>query len=303
MLNITLEEVSDNKKGLLKPGQKRSLKRYLLEKVQHWINSLLEAERDEFLGRDRHQRLDQNKDNYRNGYRPHKLNLLGLGGIELRLPRDRKGEFHSAWLPERKGQDGELEAFLAEAFLAGLSTRDLARISERHLGHKYDSKQVSRIVARATEDLEAWRQRALDATVYKFLYIDGTNFRVRINGHVSRQSFCAVLGVSEENECFEVLALEMGDREKADLWESVFRHLRERGLRHEAVELGVMDGLPGLQELFIRCFPRGADTTLSEARQGQRLPAGAQARTRRVFQRPQQGFLCSAGKPSASSLS
>jgi hypothetical protein len=33
---------------------KRSLKRYLLEKMQVWINSLLEAERDEFLGRGRH---------------------------------------------------------------------------------------------------------------------------------------------------------------------------------------------------------------------------------------------------------
>ena len=42
---LTLEEVSDKKKGLLKPGQKQSLQRYLLEKVQQWINSLLEAER------------------------------------------------------------------------------------------------------------------------------------------------------------------------------------------------------------------------------------------------------------------
>ena len=67
MLNITWEEVADNKKGLLQPGQKRSLKRYLLEKVQQWMNSLLEAERDEFLGRDRQQRLDQKQDNYRNG--------------------------------------------------------------------------------------------------------------------------------------------------------------------------------------------------------------------------------------------
>ena len=243
---------------------------------------MLEAEREEFLDRDRHQRLDEIRDNYRNGFRPRKLNLLGLGTIELRVPCDRKGEFHSRWLPERKGQDEELEAFLAEVFLAGLSTRDLARISEKHLGHKYDSKQVSRIVARATEDLEPWRQRSLVDTVYKFLYIDGANFLVRINGHVSRQSFCAVLGVSEENECFEVLAIEMGDREKADLWESVFRHLRERGWRHEAVELGIMDGLPGLEELFGRYFPRS---------RMQRCQKHAKANAcRRVRQREREGF-------------
>jgi transposase-like protein len=104
-----------------------------LEKLQSWVNNLLEAERDEFLGRGRHQPLDEHHNNYRNGYRPRKINLFGLGE-ELRVPRDRKGEFESQGLPERKGQDPEREAFLAEAFLAGLSTRDLARISEKHLG-------------------------------------------------------------------------------------------------------------------------------------------------------------------------
>jgi len=48
----------------------------------------------------------------------------------------------------------------------------------------------------------------------------------------------------------------MGDREKADLWESVFRDLAERGLNLEAVELGIMDGLPGLEQIFKRFFPR-----------------------------------------------
>jgi putative transposase len=224
--------------------------------MRTWINSLLEAERDEFLGRGRHERLDEEHDNYRNGYRPRRINFFGLGEIALQVPRDRKGEFESAWLPDRKGQDPELEAFLAEVFLAGCSTRDLARISEKHLGHKYDSKQISRIVARASADLEAWRLRRLEGGKYKFLYVDGANFAVRINGRVSRQSFCAVLGVSEEGQCFEVLALEMGDRERADLWENVFGSLLERGLNAEAVELGITDGLPGLENLFKRFFPR-----------------------------------------------
>jgi transposase-like protein len=78
--------------------------------------------------------------------------------------------------------------------------------------------------------LESWRLRRLEGRKYKFLYVDGANFAVRINRRVSRQSFCAVLGVSEEGPCFEVLALEMGDRERMDLWESVFRSLLERGL-------------------------------------------------------------------------
>ena len=165
MLNITTEEVKGRKEVEEARPKKQSLKRYVLEKLRTWINSLLEAERDEFLGRSRHQPLDGEHDNYRNGYRPRKINFFGLGNIDLRVPRDRKGELESEWLPERKGQDPELEAFLAEAFLAGLSTRDLARITEKHLGQKYDSKQVSRIVARATTELEAWRQRRLGSGI------------------------------------------------------------------------------------------------------------------------------------------
>ena len=256
MLNLSTEGKAEKKGPGEEKQRKRSLKRYLLEKMEAWINGLLEAERDEFLGRGRYAPLSGKEGNYRNGYRPRGINFFGLGRIELRVPRDRKGEFSSAWLPDRKGQDAELEAFLAEAFLAGCSTRDLARITEKHLGQKYDSKQISRIVARASQDLEAWRLRRLEGRKYKFLYIDGANFAVRINGRVSRQSFCAVLGVSEEGQCFEVLALEMGDREQTDLWETVLRSLLERGLNAEAVELGIMDGLPGLEILFKRFFSR-----------------------------------------------
>jgi putative transposase len=256
MLNITTESEGEDSRKPIKAEKQRSLKQYLLEKMQHWINSLLESERDEFLERGRHVRLDEEHDNYRNGYRPRSLNFFGLGKIDLQVPRDRQGEFESAWLPERKGQDRELEAFLAESFLAGLSTRDLARISEKYLGQRYDSKQVSRIVGRATTELEQWRQRPLKGQRYKFLFFDGANFRVRINGHVSQQSFCAVLGVTEENQRFEVLALEMGDRERKDLWESVFIGLLQRGLDADSVELGIMDGLPGLEGVFKRFFKR-----------------------------------------------
>ncbi|MGH9440038.1 MAG: transposase [Terriglobia bacterium] len=135
-MNITTESSRPGQEGEKAPPKKASLKHCVLEKLRTWVNSLLEAERDEFLGRGWRRPLDASHDNYRNGYRPRKINFFGLGEVELRVPRDRKGEFESPWLPERKGQDAELEAFLAEAFLAGLSTRDRARISAKHLGQK-----------------------------------------------------------------------------------------------------------------------------------------------------------------------
>ena len=112
MLNINIEVESAQahlRKGAGKK-EKKSLKQYLLEKMRTWIDSVLEAERDEFLGRGRYASLDEQHDNYRNGYRRRVLNFFGLGKIELKVPRDRKGEFESAWLPERTAQDPETEA-------------------------------------------------------------------------------------------------------------------------------------------------------------------------------------------------
>jgi len=109
---------------------------------------------------------------------------------------------------------------------------------------------------------------------------------VRINHHVSRQSFCAVLGVSEEGQCFEVLARECGDREHIDLWESVLRSLLERVLNREAVEVGIMDGLPGL-ESFFSGSSAGADATLPETRQSQHMPPGAEGGAGRILERPE----------------
>src|SRR3989442_6538073 len=97
------------------------------------------------LKRYRHARLDQGHDNYRNGYRPRRINFFGLGEIELKVPRDRQGEFTSQWLPERKGQDTELGAFIAEASLAGLSTPGLSRISWQDMRHMSDSTHITRI--------------------------------------------------------------------------------------------------------------------------------------------------------------
>ena len=79
------EESAEERQG------QRSLKRYLLEKMQAWINSLLEVERDEFLGRSRYEPLGDKDDNYRNGYRARRINFFGLGEMELRVPRDGKG--------------------------------------------------------------------------------------------------------------------------------------------------------------------------------------------------------------------
>lgn len=260
------------------------LKVWVLEKIQRWVNGLLEGELTEHLGRARYERSEQPGENSRNGHRPRRLNLWGLGPVPLAVPRDRAGTFQSQVLPARRGQDEALEALVAECFLAGLSTRDLARITEKHLGKRYDSKQVSRLVERASQELEVWQRRSLADRAYKMLFVDGTNIQVRIKGRVERLAFCVVLGLSETAQVLEVLGVMMGDREQVALWEQLFQDLADRGLAMEAVELGIMDGLPGLETAFTRAFPRAQTQRCQKHAAGNALRRVAKA-DRETFHR------------------
>jgi transposase-like protein len=55
-------------------------------------------------------------------------------------------------------------------FLAGCSTLDLARITERPLGQKYDSKQIARIVARACQRVRKAEREEFSKDVNKIFY-------------------------------------------------------------------------------------------------------------------------------------
>jgi putative transposase len=63
-----------------------------------------------------------------------------------------------------------------------------------------------------------------------------------------------VIGV-DENDLKSVLAMIQGDKDAKSAWEMVFFSLKERGLDSQAVQLGVMDGLPGLPDAFLNAFP------------------------------------------------
>ena len=56
------------------------------------IAELLESERDEHLGYGKYDTKNKDTDNSRNGYSPKRVRA-SQGEMELKIPRDRKGEF------------------------------------------------------------------------------------------------------------------------------------------------------------------------------------------------------------------
>ncbi len=64
-----------------------------------------------------------------------------------------------------------------------------------------------------------------------------------------------MLGVDENNRK-SILAIEPGTKENRDSWDAVFSSLVSRGLDVNAVRIGIMDGLPGLEASFKERFTK-----------------------------------------------
>jgi putative transposase len=103
--------------------------------------------------------------------------------------------------------------------------------------------------------VEAWRQRDLSGESFKYLFVDGVTFPMRIDGSIERVPVLVVIGVTESGQRM-VLGLQAGDKESASSWREFFKDLKRRGLRGGSVVLGVMDGLPGLERVFQEEFPK-----------------------------------------------
>jgi putative transposase len=218
------------------------LTRDVRESVSNALNDLLSVEMTLFLGR------AEEADNKRNGVRVRDYFLKGIGCLRLAMPRDRAGRFESVVVPSHERMDPRTRQDLALLHLGGLSNRTLSMISQRLLGIEVSKSTVSESLSLMQEKAQGWLTRPL-AGRYWALYVDGTNFKVQRRGSTEREPSLCVLGV-DENQRRSVLAIEPGTRDNVESWRAVFRELKKRGLDPAAVRIGIMDGLPGLENLF-----------------------------------------------------
>lgn len=225
--------------------------REVIEHVRHGtrevLERLLDAEIALFLGN------SVEAGNKRNGYATRSFVLKGIGAVQVRVPRDRAGRFESKIVPSGRRYDEALEKDLALLHLAGLSTRTLSQVSRSVLGLNVSAQEVSNSLKTILPAAKAFLERDLTGRRFKYLYVDGTNFRVR-RTTVDREPTLVVVGV-DESDRKSVLAMIQGDKDSRSAWEMVFASLKERGLDASAVKLGIMDGLPGLANAFLDAFP------------------------------------------------
>lgn len=224
------------------------------ENVGEYLSELMKAELTRFLGRESYERVESDVD-HRNGSYGRHFTLKGIGEVGVKVPRDRDGNFKTQVIPRSKRYESELRQDLSMMFLTGVSTRTLSMMSKRLIGRKISPSEVSNANKELIDAVENWRTRDLSKEPIKYVFLDGVNFDMRIDGSIEKVPVLVAIGVTETGHK-RVLGFQAGDKESAPTWREFFKDLKKRGLDGSKMVLGVMDGLPGLEKVFKEEFPK-----------------------------------------------
>lgn len=217
------------------------------------IEQMLEAEMTAELGYEKYASAGRNSGNNRNGKRSKKLRTQ-TGDVEIEVPRDRNGEFHSPLL-EQHASSNVLEEKIMGLYAKGVSTRDIQETMRELYGIEVSAATISTITDKVWSLVEEWQNRPL-ASIYPILYLDAIFIKLRQEGKVENCAVYVVLGVDLEGHR-DVLGHWVGQgAEGANFWLSVVTDLQTRGV--EDVFIACVDGLQGFKDAIQAVFPKAA---------------------------------------------
>jgi putative transposase len=240
------------------PAPDDVLEMVVREGARKMLQAMLEVEIDDFLGRQRYQRTGEYR-GYRNGHLPKRTIGVGMGAVEVSLPRvnDVPPEvspdgFHSEIVSRYKRRSRTQARLMARLYLEGLASGDFEPVFRALVGETaaLSPSSILKLKADWQQEYESWKKRPLRGR-YVYLYADG--LYLKAGGDQDKTAVLVVLGVGEQGHK-ELLAMEQGYRESATAWSEALRSLKERGLV-EAPLLAIGDGALGLWAALDEIFP------------------------------------------------
>jgi putative transposase len=226
------------------------LRRLAVSAVQVLIEQVMREELEQCIGASWGE-CTPTRRGYRNGSYTRNL-VTPTGRIEdLKVPRDRAGEFHSQVFERYQRYEPEVANALTQMFVSGVSTHKVGEVAQTLLGVAPSASAVSRLNQTLTEQYETWRERPL-LPHYRIIYLDGIHFTVRHGTQTDAIMILTALGVDLEGSR-EVLAFRASAEESKDGWCALLQELRTRGVSQ--VDLLVTDGHEGLLAAVADLFP------------------------------------------------
>jgi putative transposase len=210
-------------------------------------------ERDRYAVREAYQRRRSARQPYRNGYYERDF-VTRFGTIRLRIARTRGKSFLPCGLERFQRRAEEVSILIREAFLRGISTRQVGRVVATLTGEAVSAQTVSRLTRDLDEAVRQFHQARLSDD-YAYLFLDGVSLRVRRPAGRKRVQMLVAYGV-RRNGTRHLLAFLRSQGESQADWEALLQDLYRRGLEGRHLGLIVTDGCAGLAAAIRTVYPR-----------------------------------------------
>ncbi len=221
--------------------------------VRLLMQTAIEAEVTEFLGRERYAHGERARAGSRNGHCPTTVKTT-TGPVTIERPKLRGTDeaFASRLLGVGVCRTNALESLVIAGFVRGLSVRDVEATLADALGPEatLSKSTVSRVCEAIKTEFDAWKQRDLSDVALEYLFLDGSHFRYHDGARA--EPVLAAWGMTTEGRPV-LVGLEPGASESTDAWGSFLDAMVARDLR--APLLVVSDGAPGLIAAVELVFP------------------------------------------------
>lgn len=217
--------------------------------VRATMQVVLEEELERLVGAGPYERSGQRVD-VRNGTYPRRV-VTTSGEVDLRVGRTRNGGSATAPLGRYARRRPEIDAAITQSYVAGVSTRDMAGVTEALLDKRVGRSTVSRVTKRLDDEVEALR-RAPITEPFAYLYLDATFIDARWARTVENVSALVAYGIGTDGHR-HLLAVHIGVTESEASWAELLAELVARGL--SGVRLVIRDEHAGLMAAVRKILP------------------------------------------------
>ena len=221
------------------------------------IQTAVEAEVEEFLGRARYQRVAQVQDarvGSRNGFCPTTIKTT-TGPVTVARPKLRgtTEKFASRLFGAGVTRTNALESLVIAGYVRGLSDRDVEATLADALGAEaaLSKSTVSRVCAAIKTEFARWAERPLTDLALDYLFLDGSFFKMHDGARA--EPVLAAWGITTAGAPV-LVALAPAGGESTDAWADFLNELKGRGLRPPL--LNISDAAPGLLSALEQVFPQ-----------------------------------------------
>ncbi len=220
------------------------------------IQQVMESELDVELGYEKSERMSDSENdnlskNYRNGYSK-KTVKTQLGEIEVKVPRDRNGEYEPKIIGKYSRNADGMEEKILSLYACGMSQRDIAEQIKNLYDVEISPELVSKISEKIMPEVNDWQNRPLEE-VYPFVFMDAIHYKVKEDHQYITKAAYVVLGINMEGGK-DILGIWIGEHESSKFWLNVLTELKSRGVKD--VYLFCIDGLAGFREAIEAVYPK-----------------------------------------------